>query len=574
MTAKKFIEENLKKVLGSLGVKNVEPEIKISDNSQNGDYYTNVAMRLSSTLKKKPIEIAYQIRDEFTKSTNGLRVIKGVNDGIIEKVEVAAPGFINFFLSEKSLIETVQAVSRNPDFGNSNQSREAGSGSARKIMIEFTDPNPFKEFHIGHLYPNIIGSTLARLFESQGAKVARVCYQGDVGLHVAKAIYGIQRLISEMPDDTSELSIRAQFMGKAYAYGATKFEDDEAAKKAVYDLNKKVYDADDESVNELYEKGRAWSLEYFDSIYARLGTKFQHFYFESEMAPIGLALVREYLKKGVFEENDGAIIFPGKKFGLHNRVFINSLGLPTYEAKDLGLFERKYKDFPYDKSIIVTGKEQAEYFKVVAKAFEQINPDLANKTKHISNGLVRLPTGKMSSRTGDVITGEWLMDEAVGRIQKEYPDMDDETSEKVGLGAIKFAFLKSAIGEDMTFSFEESISLSGASGPYIQYTYVRTQSILAKSKGASSNQDEKMNEEERELIRHMVYFPEIVTVASEKLAPNLVAEYLLELAQKFNNFYQKHQVVGNENRIELTRAVGNVLSHGLNLLGIETVGRM
>ena len=173
----------------------------------------------------------------------------------------------------------------------------------------------------------------------------------------------------------------------------------------------------------------------------------------------------KFLKKKVFEESDGAVIFPGKKYGLHNRVFINSLGLPTYEAKEMGLAPTKYKDFAYDRSIIVTGHEIEEYFKVILKALTFTNPSLSEKTLHVSHGMVRLPGGKMSSRTGDVITGEWLLDEAVSRIRRAYPEMDGETSEKVGLAAIKYALLKGTIGRDIEFSFEGSISLTGASGP-------------------------------------------------------------------------------------------------------------
>ncbi len=608
MTARQNIEENLKNIVKEISGQEIPVELKISENSENGEYYSNIAMRLAGVLKKKPLDIAYEIKKEFESlvplspalplrgreetilSPIGRESERGAKGLVIEKVEVANPGFVNFFLSEQALKETLKAVVEHEKFGDSDNLKD------RKVMIEFIDPNPFKEFHIGHLYVQAVGESVARLIESQGADLVRACYQGDVGLHVAKAIYGMTNLNSELPNDESELSLRAQFLGKAYALGSASYEENEKIKEEINALNKTIYEARDEEVNSLYEKGRSWSLEYFDSIYARLGTKFDYFYFESAMAPVGLGLVKEYLSKKVFEESDGAVIFPGKKYGLHNRVFINSLGIPTYEAKEMALAPTKFKDFAYDESIIITGNEVDEYFRVVLKALAQIEPDLAKKTRHISHGMVRLPQGKMSSRTGNVITAEWLMDEVVSRIHREYPDMSDEVAEKVGLAAIKFAFLKVGIGHDIEFNIEESISLSGASGPYLLYTYVRTQSILAKnhsykgtnfsevSESRSMNQGESdkrhansepsANPEELSLMRHMVFFPEVVNAAAQKYSPNLVAEYLLELSQKFNLFYQKHQVVGNENRIELTKAVGNVLAHGLNLLGIETVERM
>ncbi|HVT00930.1 MAG TPA: arginine--tRNA ligase [Patescibacteria group bacterium] len=567
MTARELIAQSLKQATNKLSDSEVVIEVLPSDKSSNGDYYSNISLRLAGVLKQKPLDIAYKLKEELEKN---------LPKSLVEKVEVAPPGFINVFLSNKALEETIEVINKSSNFGNSETLKD------KKVIIEFTDPNPFKEFHIGHVYSNIVGESLARLAESQGAEVKRVCYQGDVGLHVAKAIYGMKDLVSEMPEDDAPLSNRAQFLGKCYAFGATKYEANEEIKKEINQINKKVYEATDPDINALYEKGRSWSLEYFDSIYERLGCKFENFYFESQVGVVGIEIVKEFLSKGVFEESEGAIIFPGKKHGLHNRVFINSLGLPTYEAKELGLAPTKYKDFAYDKSIILTGNEIDEYFKVLLKALSFINPELAEKTVHISHGMVRLPSGKMSSRTGDVITGEWLMDEAVSRVQKAYPDMDDEIAEKVGMAAIKFAFLKVGVGRDVEFNFDESISLEGASGPYLQYTYVRTQSILTKNlklkteneNSGSKNQEQKTNSEEHDLMRFLVYFPEVLTQANNKLSPNLVSEYLFNLAHLFNLFYQKHKIVGNKNRLELTKAVGIVLRHGLSILGIETVEKM
>jgi arginyl-tRNA synthetase len=399
----------------------------------------------------------------------------------------------------------------------------------------------------------------------------------------------MQKLADQMPDEKALLSIRAQFMGRAYSLGSKDYESNESTKTEINELNKKIYEQD-KSVRDLYKKGRAWSLEYFQSIYKRLGTKFERYYFESEVGEAGLKLVREFLKKGrrpgeasgsegVFEESDGAIIFPGEKYGLHNRVFINSLGLPTYEAKDLGLAEAKFADFPYDKSIILTAQEQADYFRVVLRALTEINPGLALKTTHIAHGMVRLPSGKMSSRTGDVITGEWLLDEAVSRISRAYPDMDGSTAQQVGLAAIKYALLKNTIGSDTEFNFDESISLTGASGPYVQYAYVRTKSVIEKNHKArtirqGTNAEKGLHPEELAVLRSLVHFPEVVSTASARLSPNLIAAYLFDLSQKFNLFYQKHKIADDSFRLELTGAVGCVLKNGLALLGIETVKRM
>ena len=575
MQIKQLITRNLLLVVRELTKEPIDLAISISEKAEQGDYYTNVALRLAALAQGKlgkHLDVAYKIKEKLEETS--------ITSTIVQVIEVAPPGFINFFLSRQYLIDTMSKIrEKGAKFGNSDVLK------SQKVMVEFTDPNPFKEFHIGHLYSNIIGESLSRLFESQGATVWRACYQGDVGLHVAKAIYGMQKLSSQMPGDSVPLSVRAQFMGRAYTLGSRDYSSNENIKKEIDELNKKIY-GQDSSIRELYKKGREWSLEYFDSIYKRLGTRFKRFYFESEVGKIGTELVREFLKKDlpagrqeVFEESEGAVIFPGKKHGLHNRVFINSLGIPTYEAKDLGLAPTKFKDFPYDRSIIITAQEQAEYFKVVFSALSQINPELASKSIHIPHGLVKLPGGKMSSRTGEVITGEWLMDEAVSRVSKAYPDMDSPTAQKVGLAAIKYALLKGTIGRDIEFNFDESISLTGASGPYLQYAYVRTQSVINKYKISNIKNkkniiEKELNPEELAVLRSLVHFEEIVSESQERLLPNLVAEYLFDLAQKFNLFYQKHKIVGNQFRLELTRAVGQTLQNGLNLLGIETVTRM
>ncbi|EKD64601.1 MAG: Arginine-tRNA ligase [uncultured bacterium] len=572
----KILSEVTKKTTGQ----DVKPDLERSKDDNHGDYSSNIAMVIFARSKAKtPMELAEEIVEKFK--------IQNSKFKSLEKVEAVKPGFINLWLSKEYLADNLQEILEKKDkLGKTNRLED------KKIMIEFTDPNPFKEFHIGHLYSNIVGESLSRLLESQGVNAWRVCYQGDVGLHVAKALYGIFRLchaelfsvssllgskmMKQIEDE--KLSSKIEFLGKAYALGARAYEEDEKAKKEIIELNKKIYDHDRE-IEDLYKKGRQWSLEYFDTIYKRLGTKFKKFYFESEAGDIGSKIVRDHTGD-VFEKSDGAVIFNGEKHGLHNRVFLNSQGLPTYEAKELGLAPTKYMDFKYDQSIIVTGNEIIEYFKVLLNVLKHIYPDLAARTKHVAHGMVRLPKGKMSSRTGQVITGEWLLDEAKDRIQKAYPEMDEDTAEKVAVGAVKYAFLKSGIGRDIEFNFDESISLEGNSGPYLQYTFARTQSVLAKA-GITNHELRIMNyefeKEEELLLRAIHLFPEVVEEASDKFAPNVLCNYLFDLAQKYNLFYQKHKILESEEegfRLGLSQSVGQVLKNGLNLLGISAPDRM
>ncbi|MBI1919433.1 arginine--tRNA ligase [Candidatus Microgenomates bacterium] len=593
---KQQIISALKKALGELGVSGVEPVVEAPGESSHGDYSTNVALNLksqivnlkSATQKLKPGKSPIELAQQIVKILNTKYQILNT-----DRIEAVVPGFINFWLSKEFLISQLskEATPLRP-------SSSVGS----KVMVEFTDPNPFKEFHIGHLYSNIVGESLCRLLEAEGAEVKRANYQGDVGMHIAKALYALLQIsnlsskggsASGGKSQTSnvqkqDVKTRVEFLGEAYALGAKAYEEDEAAKKEINELNKKIYEKDPDVMG-VYNKGRQWSLDYFESIYKRLGTKFDFYYFESEVGEIGLKLVKEYLEKGVFEESEGAVIFPGKQFGLHTRVFINSLGLPTYEAKELGLAPTKYQDFAYDQSLIITGNEIIEYFKVLLSALAKIRPDLALKTKHIPHGMVRLAQGKMSSRTGNIITGPWLLDEAKAKIKEKFGDITEEVAEQVAVGAVKYALLKSSIGKDIAFSFEESINLEGNSGPYIQYTYARTQSVLAKvktphfaplsgaSRGKQNSKVNKLNSEELTLLRLLHHFPEVVGEASQNFAPNLLCNYLFNLAQSFNLFYQKHQVIGSQQeafRLALTSAVGQTLNNGLYLLGIQAPERM
>ena len=311
----------------------------------------------------------------------------------------------------------------------------------------------------------------------------------------------------------------------------------------------------------------------------------------------GLKFVKENLKKGIFQESKGAIVFPGEKYGLHTRVFVNALGLPTYEAKDLGLATTKYKDFPYDESVIVTGNEIDEYFRVVITALKQIDPKLGEKAHHLSHGMVRLPEGKMSSRTGKILTGEWLLDEVKKMVLKRMesstvefsPGERESTADKIAVGAVKYALLRAGIGHDVIFDFEKSVSLEGNSGPYLQYTYARTRSVLEKAGGrwqvAGGNEGHEPqatsyepNAEELSVLRWIYRFPEVVMETAKQYAPNLVCTFLYELAQRFNTFYNKHRILENNEQVRfrllLTAGVGQVVKNGLILLGIQAPEKM
>ncbi|MFH1959108.1 MAG: arginine--tRNA ligase, partial [Patescibacteria group bacterium] len=350
-------------------------------------------------------------------------------------------------------------------------------------------------------------------------------------------------------------------------------------------------------IKQLYQAGKTWSMAYFESIYDRVGMSFDNYYPESVVAEYGLKAVKQGLAKGIFTESQGAVVYEGEKYGLHTRVFINSAGLPTYETKELGLAPAKYQDGEYDASIIITGNEINEYFQVLLAAMKEVEPELGEKTEHIGHGMVRLPSGKMSSRTGEIITGQWLLDEAAKRIiqvlegaKKGFSaQSQDLIAKQVGQAAIKYTFLKSSIGKDIAFDFNESLSFQGNSGPYLQYTYVRCQSVLRKVKGASATslvseidvlfniknvKDIDLSIEEIDLLRNLYQYSEVVIKAVDEKAPHLVCTYLYQLAQAFNLFYTKCPILQAEKeeqkqfRLALTKATTEVLGQGLGLLNI------
>lgn len=508
----------------------------------------------------------------------------------IEKVEVIGK-FINFYLSKEFFADSVKEIlDKGAAFAKA-------SASQRKTIIEYTDPNPFKQFHIGHLMSNTIGESIARITEANGAEVKRANYEGDVGIHIAYAVWGMKNKGGILNEEN--IGKKAEYLGECYAFGATSLKENENLKPEIQEINKKIYEKSDEEINKFYEWGRKVSLDYFEMMYEKLGTKFDFYFFESQVGDEGKKVVLEFLKKGIFEESDGAVVFRGEKYDkkLHTRVFINSQGLPVYEAKELALAKVKYEKYQYEKSIIITGNEINEYFKVLLVAMKEIFPDLAQKTRHLSHGMLRLPTGKMASRTGDVITAESLIDQVKEKIIEKIKDREFSDKEKqsiaeiVAIGAIKYSILRQAIGGDIIFDFDKSISFEGDSGPYLQYACVRANSVLSKAKASNMsiwerifknknfNTERPENFEIMELEKYLYRFPEIVERAGKEYAPHHIVTYLTELAGIFNSFYAREKIIDESDlaspyKIALTQATAHILKSGLNLLGIKVPEKM
>jgi arginyl-tRNA synthetase len=525
---------------------------------QFGDYATNVALQLAAQLNKNPREIAEQLA----------AALKSASDKIAD-VTIAGPGFINLTLTDAALVDGLQHTPARPLDG-------------QVVVAEYSDPNPFKVLHAGHLYTSVVGDAIANLLEQAGATVHRVNFGGDVGLHVGKTMWAVlQKLGGENPDKLSEVdeNTRSEWMAECYVIGNNAYDDDESAKAEMIALNKRVYqlhaDNDHDSpLAQIYWTCRDWSYQYFDNFYASIGSKFEKYYPESSVSELGLKTVREHVEKGIFEESDGAIIFRGEDYGLHTRVFINREGIPTYEAKDVGLIMTKWADYHFDKSVVITGNEQEQYMAVVLKAVEQFEPKLVAATDHLTHGLVKLAGGvKMSSRKGNILRAVDVI-EVAAAANKEITGQDNAFAV---LGAVKYAFLKSRMGGDIIYDPAESVSLQGNSGPYLQYAHARARSILAKAGDLGLGQVNDLQPGERSLARKIGEYDEVIAKATTELMPHHICTYLYELAQAFNSFYEHNRVIGDERqvaRLHLVSQYAETLKLGLSLLGIAAPDKM
>lgn len=550
MDVRATIESRLIAALGTLGVRLDSVPLEHPSDISHGDYATGIALAKAKEASMNPRELAEKI-------VAALDTIDGVS-----RIDIAGPGFINFTLSSSVLAARVEYARATDMWGSTPEN------AGKKIMVEYTDPNPFKEFHIGHLMSNAIGESISRLLQFTGAEVSRANYGGDVGPHVAKGIWGIQKLGLD-PANVSDL-------GVAYVEGAKAYENDPEAKSEIDVINAKVYSREDESINAVYDVGRKTSLEHFEEIYKLLGTKFDFYFFESESAPRGLARIGA--DSGIFTLSDGAVVYAGS----HTRVFITSKGLPTYEAKEIGLAEMKREVYPADEYLTITASEQDGFFKVVYEALEKIFPDMQGKVTHVSHGMMRFADGKMSSRTGNVITGESLIRDLVEsakiRAAESRADDHDRLSAQVAVAAIKYQVLRQAAGKNIIFDREKALSLEGDSGPYLQYAHARTNAIMQKAKEAGVAAQADPNAGANLVERLIPRFPEIVSRAAGLYEPHVLTTYLLELASAFNAWYAQEQILdgtsAGAHKLALVEAVNRTLKNGLWILGIPTPEKM
>lgn len=516
-----------------------------------GDYATNIALQLAGRLKLSPRDIANNIADKLRAGD------------MVADVSVAGPGFINLTLSDAALLEETNQLASQSRLG-------------KTVVAETNNPNPFKAMHIGHAYNSIIADTIARLLELDGANMYRVSYHGDIGLHVGKSMYSLLKYADGDFDKIAAVPADEQnsFMSKMYAEGSRAYKQDEAAKAEINDLAEQSFAPGSALYTRIYELCKTWSFSAIDRTVARLGNLPTVYRFvESDTDARGVEVVKRNVP-AVFQNSDGALIFKGSQHGTFDNAFVSSKGRGLYAARDLGLMLLKNEQFHPDESYIVTAEEQRDYFKGVIAAAGLVWPEQAGKTINISTGTVKLSSGKMSSREGDVVEIAWLFDQFGEAIKARGGQADDE----IIAGAMRYQFLKVKIGSDVVFDINEAVSLNGNTGSYLQYAHARASSILNKSgQTVSAIEKPEFNKSERNLVRKISQYSDALTASIKDLSPHHMCSYLYELAQEFNRFYEKNKVIGGDQeaaRLYIVKLYAATLKKGLATLGIEALDSM
>ncbi len=534
----------------------------------HGDYATNVAMVLAGTLKKNPLEVAKEI-------------IEKINlPDLIEIKEIAAPGFINFKIKKDYYISELQNIlDQKENYGSFELSE------AKKIMVEFGQPNTHKAFTVGHIKGTISGLSICKLIENLGHKVIKTNYYGDIGMHTAKSTWGI--LEKGLPEDfeTWGKHKKMEFIAEAYVYATQNFSENE---EVIRKINTDIYRKNKTEATEMYEKLKDWSLEHQEAVFADLGVIYDKQYPESQVYENALTIVNKNIKN-IFIESQGAIIYDGEKEGLNTWVVQTSEGNPTYLAKDLALGYQKFEDYPdLTLNLTLTGVEQGDHFKAVIKILETLDSKFKNKYFHISFGWLLMDGKKTSSRSGKNVKGTDILKEALKVAKTKIAELKDYSEEKrieisrvVALAGLKFLILSHDFNKDVNYDPEKFVDFEGYSGPYILYAYVRAQSILRKSNhlGVAPPSGSGMNEYEISLLKWLYRYPQKAYQSGVEISPHTMCNYLYELAQRFNSFYAHCPVTQASEkekgiRLALSEASAQVLKNGLGLLGIETIEEM
>lgn len=576
MDIKNEIVTNLKKIIKDLISQKIVSQIEHPVDEVHGDYSSNIALVAAKILKKNPFDLAQEIASS----------VQRLASSSIGKVEAVKPGFINFWLSKEYLVNNLQEVLNKKKYGS--KPRDL----SKKVVVEYSSPNIAKPFTVGHLRSTIIGDAISNLLEANGWKVYRDNHLGDWGTQFGKQIYAIKKWGNEEKISKSENPVKE--LVALYVKFHEEAEKDPSLEEEGRVWFKKLENGDAEA-KRLWRKCVDWSLKEFQRIYEALGIEFTEnnglgygeSFFEDRMGSV----IKELREKKLLTESEGAKLVFFEKDKFPPLMMLKQDGATLYATRDLAT--DKFRLEKYGKDIVVineVGTEQSLYFRQLFEIEKILGWYKEGQRVHVRHGLYRFKDQKMSTRKGNTIWLEDLLREARKRALTLSSEKDSKIAEKVAIGAIKWNDLKRSSNQDIVFDWDEILNMEGNSGPYLQYAFARTQSVLAKitrdkKKETNSKADisfaggrlAKLEMEELALLRVLSRFTDVVEEAGEKFAPNVLCNYLFDLAQKFNLFYQKLKIIGSENqdfRLALTQGVGQVIKDGLHLLGIQAPEKM
>ena len=511
-------------------------------------------------------------------------------------------GFLNLEVSQIYWRQMLETELRDPAYGTVPVSEKSP-----RIMIEFSSPNTNKPLHLGHIRNNLLGQSIANIMESRGNRVRKVNLVNDRGIHICKSMLAWKESGGEETPESSGLK-GDHLVGKYYVefdkiykkeisvlvtQGETE-KDAEAKAPVIVRAREmlRLWEAGDPSVRALWEQMNRWVYDGFEVTYSRMGVEFDQIYYESDTYKLGREIILQGLNSGVlYQMEDGSVWANLEKEGLDHKLLLRSDGTSVYMTQDVGTAHQRYEEFGFDNHIYVVGNEQNYHFQVLKLVLKKLGYGWADKLYHLSYGMVELPEGKMKSREGTVVDADDLMDEMeetarqmsveLGKLEAYPAEEKARIYRQVGMGALKYFILKVDPRKNMTFDPRESVDFNGNTGPFIQYTYARIQSVLRKAEGMEAQAGTtELNEKEISLIRMMHDYPEVIEESARMLNPSLVANYLYDLAKEFNQFYHDYSILSADHtdqvalRILMVEEIGRIIHSGMKLLGIEVPERM
>lgn len=555
---------------------------------------TLVVFPFVKAAKKAPVQVAQEVGEALV-------------GGLIEKYN-AVQGFLNLCIAQSYWIEQLQAIAKNTEYG------QLSRGESKKplMMVEYSSPNTNKPLHLGHVRNNLLGYSIAKIQEANGWNVVKTNIVNDRGIHICKSMLAWQKFGNgETPETSGKKG--DHLIGDYYVRFDVEYKaqikelmaggmDEETAKKEAPLIKEAQamlvkWEQNDPEVRALWQKMNEWVYAGFDETYAQMGVRFDKIYYESDTYLVGKGEVERGLAKGDFyRREDGSVWADLAQNGLDEKLLLRADGTSVYMTQDIGTAKLRFQDYPINKMVYVVGNEQEYHFKVLSILLDRLGFPFGKELVHFSYGMVELPNGKMKSREGTVVDADDLMAQMIAdakEISKDkvntLPDITEEEANEiarmVGLGALKYFILKVDPRKNMLFNPEESIDFNGNTGPFIQYTYARIQSVLRKAgenidSRLSNPESATLSDKELALIQRLVDYPAAVRQAGDEFSPAVIANYAYALACDFNSFYHDHSILNEADadkralRLMLAQNVAKVIKSAMALLGIEVPNRM